>query len=554
MTRIKQLAVATAALATLCSAAAFASSHREAPFTATNPTIDGTDFYMFKDYSAGPKSPDNVVLIANYNPLQDPYGGPNYFSLNPNALYAINIDNNGSAKAAISFQFKFTNVYKATALPTGKDASGNPVNIAIPLVVSGPVKNTGDNAGDANVNAYETYTVTMIKDGTSTPLTTSAGDKTFQKPLDNIGSKTFPNGYAAYADADSFINKGVSFGSCGTGTIFVGQRRDGFIVNLGEIFDLVNYDPLGGRDSGQNLLAGKNITSLVMSVPTACLTKDGKGITADAATTTADPVLGGWTTSYLRQARVLNPVPNGTNNAEVSGGAYSQVSRLGAPLVNELVIGLPDKDRFNASQPKDDTQFLSYVTNPSLPVLINALFKAPAPTTPRDDLVGAFLTGLTLKATKSATPDKVVFSNNPGDFGDAVQPSEQLRLNTAVAAVAAAGQNNLGLLACDVAGFPNGRRPADDVVDIELTAAEGAITADNTNKLQTCDVSSGTPTVVNPGAVVNDGAEAAATDTAYYLTEFPYLQTPVPGSTNKERAAAANVTTGTGTAAGGDTR
>lgn len=550
MSRLNKVAVSAVALATLCSAGAYASSHREAPFTAANPTIDGTDFYMFKDYSTGASSPDNVVFIANYNPLQDPYGGPNYFSLNPNALYSINVDNNGDALPDVSFQFHFTNVYKGAALPTGASA-----NVAIPLIAAGVVTNTGDNSTDDKVNAYESYTVTMVN-GTGhsgTPLKTSGGSTTFMKPLDNIGSKTIPN-YNAYAN--SFIYD-VSFGSCGTGKIFVGQRKEGFVVDLGEVFDLVNINgannsdagnPLGGRDSTQNTLAGKNITSIAMEVPTACLTKDNKGNTGDPTTATADPVLGGWTTSYLRQARVLNPAPQSTNDAEVVGGAWAQVSRLGSPLVNEVVIGLPDKDRFNASQPKDDAQFATYVTNPTLPVLVNALFNVPAPPPPRTDLVAAFLTGLTLKTTAG----DIAFSNNPTDFGDPVQPAEELRLNTAVRAVAAASQNNLGLLGCDVAGFPNGRRPADDVVDIELTAAEGAIYPNDPNGLQTCDVSSGTPTVVNSGQVVNDGAEAVATDTSYYTTSFPYLAAPIPGSNNAARAAVANVPTTTGTAAGGD--
>ncbi|MDE2347097.1 MAG: DUF4331 domain-containing protein [Gammaproteobacteria bacterium] len=548
MSRKNLFTNATVLLATLGGAAAFASSHREAPFTAANPTIDGTDFYMFKDYGAGAASPDDVVLIANYNPLQDPYGGPNYFSLNQNGLYSIEIDNNGDAKPDISFQFQFKNVYKGTALPTGAAA-----NVAIPLIISGQVKNSGDNAADPSVNAYETYSVTMVRGGghTGTLLKNPLdGTTTFQRPLDNIGGKTFPNGYAAYAD--NFIYDNVSFGACGTGKIFVGQRKDGFVVNLGEIFDLVNIDgaangnagnPLGNRDVTENTLAGKNITTIAMEVPTACLTKDGATSVA-----TKDPVLGAWTTAYLRQARVLNPAPKSTNDAEVEGGAWTHVSRLGNPLVNEVVIGLPDKDRFNDSEPKDDVQFATYVTNPTLPVLVNALFGVPVPKAPRNDLVAAFLTGLSLKSSSGA----LIFSNDPSDYGDPVQASEMLRLNTAVAPVAAAAQNNLGLLACDVAGFPNGRRPADDVVDIELTAAEGAIYPGDPNKLQTCDVSSGTPVVVNAGAVVNDGAEAAATDPNYYQSTFPFLTTPVAGSNNAARAAGADNATTTGTAAGGD--
>src|SRR5665213_203057 len=187
MSRIGQLAVSTAILGGVCSAGALASSHREAPFTAANPTIDGTDFYMFRAYgdassNAAAVASDSVVLIANYNPLQDPYGGPNYFALNPNALYAINIDNKGDAKPEISFQFQFKNNYKGTALNTGaKDANGNPVNVAIPLIVSGPLGTSGDNSMDPSANRYETYTINMIKGSTVTALTTSSGSMTFQK-------------------------------------------------------------------------------------------------------------------------------------------------------------------------------------------------------------------------------------------------------------------------------------------------------------------------------------------------------------------------------------
>jgi hypothetical protein len=280
-----------------------------------------------------------------------------------------------------------------------------------------------------------------------------------------------------------------------------------------------------------------------MQVPVACLTKDSK-----SSTTTADPVLGAWTTSYLRQARVLNPTPVSTNNAAVVGGAWTQVSRLGQPLVNEVVIGLPDKDRFNDSQPKDDAQFATYVTNPTLPVLITSLFPTVnLPAVPRNDLVAVFLTGLSLKATGGTTP---IFSNNPSDYGDTVAASEELRLNTSIPPVAASAQSNLGLLACDTSGFPNGRRPGDDVIDITLTAAEGALTTANPNALQTCSVASGTPTVVNAGAIVNDGAAADATDTNYYPASFPYLANPLPGAPNAARAAIASLPTSTGTAAG----
>ncbi|WP_206675605.1 DUF4331 domain-containing protein [Solimonas terrae] len=483
-------------------AVATASSHREAPMIAGMPRVDGSDFYMFKSYEAGRGG--FVTLIANYLPLQDGYGGPNYFKLDPAALYEIHVDNNGDSAEDLTFQFRFTNTYKGLGVPTG--ASGG--NLAVPLDNIGTI-----DAAGANLNVTESYTLSLIRGnrrtGTRSAITGDDG-ATFQKPADNIGIKSIPD-YAAYAQ--QFIYD-ITIPGCATkGRVFVGQRQDGFVVNLGQVFDLVNLNPLGARDSGHNAIAGKNVTSLALEVPTSCLTAGN------------DPVIGGWTTASLPQSRVLNPNPQGpvTNGSAkgpaVEGGAYTQVSRLGSPLVNEVVIGITDKDKFNASEPKDDVaNFGAYVLYPTLPVLVNALFSVPPPATPRNDLLAAFVTGIT--ATVNGQPFKFTAPAN------LTVPGEMLRLNTSIPAEPIAQQKDLGFLACDLAGFPNGRRPYDDVVDIELTVVEGAI-AENALNLQTCDVSGATPVVKNAGAVVNDGA---LPDPAAYLTVFPYLNTPTPGS------------------------
>jgi hypothetical protein len=301
--------------------------------------------------------------------------------------------------------------------------------------------------------------------------------------------------------------------------VFVGQRQDGFVVNLGETFDLVNIKypvtqlaPAGsnGRNLAPNSLAGYNVTSIALEVPASCLTAG------------SDPVIGGWTTASIRQASVINPQPQSAKSvasvgkvsaatgASIDGGAWSQVSRLGMPLVNELVIGLPDKDRWNASYPSGDTQFADYVTNPSLPILLQTLFgsagvKAPN-VYPRTDLEAAFLTG-------------IKGLNQPL----AVVPSEELRLNTSTAVTAVAAQNDLGVLGGDSAGFPNGRRPIDDVVDIELRVAMGVL-------LQPYDGSSADPDPASDASRqlgYTDGAEPAA---ANYLPAFPYLNTALAGS------------------------
>ncbi len=504
--RFTRYALAAAALT--AATVAGASSHREAPFITEMPKVDGTDFYMFRSYETNRS--DFTTLIANYAPLQDAYGGPNYFSLDQNALYEIHVDNNGDSKEDLTFQFRFTNTYNPTKLNVG----GN--SVAIPLIVAGGV---GPGASDtAALGVKESYTVTVVRGdrrGKSSTrelalnLTAGGGSTTFMKPVDNIGNKTIAN-YGTYADNHIFS---IQIPGCAApGKVFVGQRAEGFVVNLGEVFDLVALNPLGPRDGRSNIIADKNITSLALELPTGCLANAG------------DPVIGAWTTASVRQARVINSNPANPSKAAKQGGAWTQVSRLGSPLVNEVVIGLTDKDKFNSSEPKNDlANFGTYVQFPTLPELVKILFKVPTPATPRADLVAAFVTGIT--ATVDGAPFKYTAPKT------LTTPGEMLRLNTAIAPTAVANQQDLGFLACDLGGFPNGRRPIDDVVDIELTVVEGAIDGTNANKLQTCDVSNSKKfTVVNPGAVVNDGAKPVA---SAYLTRFPYLNTPTPGASSK---------------------
>lgn len=482
---------------------ALASSHREAPFTAAHPTVDATDFYMFMSYEPGRHN--YVTMVANYDPLQDPWGGPNYFSLNDKAVYDIRIDNNGDAKPDIVFRFNFDTQYKDLAVPSGGGKKTD-----VPLINIGPIT-TGD---QSKLNRVETYTVTRYDGDPRTAqgqaLTNSTdGAATFTKPVDNIGNKSIPN-YKSYAS--QYITE-VSIPGCSLpGKVFVGQRKDPFVVNLGAIFDLVNTNPGGSRAGTHNTLHYKNVTALELEVPKSCLTSSG------------DAVIGGWTTASLPQARVINPQPTTYNNTTVEGGAYTQVSRLGMPLVNEVVIGLHDKNRFNNSQPMNDGQFLQYVTNPSLPVLLNVLFPSvtTVPHTPRNDLVAVFLTGV--KGLNQSVK---------------VTPSEMLRLNTSIVPTVPANQKDLGVIAGDNAGFPNGRRPYDDVVDIELRVAMGALCGFNT--AMNCGDQT---TPQNTAVPFTDGASAAGATSATlmktgdeyvtdtYLDHFPYLMTPLPGSPN----------------------
>jgi hypothetical protein len=386
----------------------------------------------------------------------------------------------------------------------------------VPLTNIGPV---AANAMSAQ-NVAETYTVSLVRGdrrtGTVQQITEAgSGSATFPKPLDNIGAKSIPN-YAYYA-ANFIYN--INIPGCGQpGRMFVGQRQDGFVVNLGETFDLVNIKypaeelapGMNARNLAPNSLAGYNVTSLALEVPTSCLTAG------------SDPVIGGWTTASVRQASVLNPQPQSSKSvgsvgaatsptgASVEGGAWSQVSRLGMPLVNELVIGLPDKDRFNASAPKDDAQFADYVTNPSLPVLLQVLFgaagvKAPV-VYPRTDLEAAFLTGVAgLNQPTKATP------------------AEEMRLNTSTAVTALGAQNDLGVLGGDTSGFPNGRRPIDDVVDITLRVAMGVL-------LAPFDGSATDPDPTSDGSRQLHYTDGAEPNPANYLPAFPYLNTALAGS------------------------
>ena len=421
-----------------------ASSHREAPFIATQPSVDGTDLYLFRSYETGRQG--YVTVMADYIPFQDPQGGPNFYQFNQNALYQIHFDNNGDAKEDVTFQFTFKSTSKGETLPV-------------------------------------------------------AGATTFDKPIDNMGDKTFGSttGYASYAAQHVYD---VNIPGCGAGRVFVGQRKEPFYIAVGKVFDLFNLNPLGPEVNGnKNDLESKNISTIAMEIPISCLA------TAD------DPVIGAWSTASLRQGQTLNPTPgHGINNAVVAGGSWVQVSRVGMPLVNEVIIGLDDKDRFNSAKPSTDSYFANYVTNPAFPALVQSLFpSAKAPTNfPRTDLVAAFLTGIHgLNQPKTVTP------------------SEMLRLNTSIAPNYGA-QNPLGVAGGDNAGFPNGRRPADDVVDLSLRVAMGAlcVLTGNADTLQVGCKPSDAPA---GGLALTDGVRKTYTD---FQSVFPYFNTPLPGNFN----------------------
>jgi hypothetical protein len=483
---------ATIVAVTLTGMTVAGSSHREAPGITKTPKLDGTDFYMFRSFEPG--RADYVTLLANYLPLQDVYGGPNFFTMDPDGVYEIHIDNDGDATEDLTFQFRFQNRYKGLSVPAGGQ------DVEVPLVNIGPIGPSRNETGALNV--IETYTVDLIRGdrrrGHASAITNAVtGSATFRKPADRIGDKSIPN-YAAYADDHIYD---VRIPGCGTGRLFAGQRRDGFVVNLAEAFDLINLNPVGALDSEPNVLADKNVTTLALEVPADCLSRHG------------NPVIGGWTTASEDKPDDHDR-DRDRDDWNRDKAHLQQVSRLGMPLVNELVIGIRDKDKFNASEPKDDARFAKYVTNPTLPVLIDALFSVPAPVTPRTDLVQIFLTG-------------VPGLNQP----NRVRASEMLRLNVTIPAIAAGDQNPFGVLGGDLAGFPNGRRPGDDVVDVALRAVEGVLLPGHPAAVeQLTDGAAITATIAyDPdGSVSTDPAQRLFRDT------FPYLQTPLSGSPDPE--------------------
>jgi hypothetical protein len=534
-----------------------ASSHREAPFITKNPKVDGTDVYAFESYEAGHTG--MVTLIANYQPFQDAYGGPNYFQMDPDALYEILIDNNGDGVEDFTFQFQFKTVLGGTknagiTLPIGPDAG----QVAVPFYNVGLIPNAANTGNSSALNVIETYTVGLVKgprrSGDATLLGNPGGGTTFNKPADNVGAKSFGtaaslgspaapppaiiSNYAAYAS--NFIYSGVSVPGCkasdaATAQVFVGQRAEPFAVNLGPTFDLIDAPAAVVTNGGiaaagfaavPNALGTKNVTTIAIEIPRDCIVQSA-----------TQPVIGVWSTASIRQARVVNPAASYVEPTH-EGGAWTQVSRLGNPLVNELVIGIPDKDHWNSSEPPADvTNFGKYVEYPTLPAIIDVVFGTDFQPTifPRTDLVAAFLTGL---APINAFPK-----------GKTVIPAEYIHLNTNTEALVTTGptpagtQNRLGaalcltegalnkatltpytpLTSCDPYGFPNGRRPIDDVVDLALDVVEGYLLPSGNPAYNNAATDGGANTPV----FFTDGVDQAA---VHFDATFPYIATPNQGA------------------------
>lgn len=421
---------------------ATASSHREAPLIASDPQADGTDLYAF----VSPDRPDTVTIIADYIPLEAPDGGPNFYTFGDDVSYRIHIDNNGDAEADITYEFRF------------KTETRNPGTF---LYNTGPVASLDD----PNLNVRQTWTLARMQEGSNNPVIGQGVVAPY-----NAGPNSFPD-YDRVADqAITDVDGGIR--------VFAGPRDDPFWVDLA-IFDL-----LKPGSPPMDSLAGYNVHSIVMQIPIENITRSR---IIPTGPTDPNAVIGVWTTAWRPQMQIFNP--DGSRTAQ---GDMVQVSRLGMPLVNEVVAPRGAKDLFNASNPRDDAQFLKAVTDPELATLFNAVLGFPAPTTGRDDLVAVFLTGV------------------PGlNMPDQVKPAEMLRLNLAIPP--SANPNRMGVLGGDTAGFPNGRRLTDDVVDIALQVVAGILPPFNMTAAS----------AITQGVPFND---------VPFLNTFPYVASPHPGN------------------------
>ena len=413
-----------------------ASSHSEAPLISEDPRADNTDVYAFRS----PDKPDTVTIIANYIPLEAPASGPNFYSFDDTVVYAINIDNDGDAKEDLSYRFRFKTQTR---------------NRGTFLYNTGPI----GSLDDPDWNRPQTYSVTLVKGNDRTVL----GDD-FKTPPANIGPRSTPN-YASLAEA-----------AVGTlpagGKVFAGQRDDPFFVDLGSVFDLLGLRPFNSL----HVIPLANEAGVdAVQVPISRLTAPGH------------PTIGIYANASRRRVRTLR-----ANGSARHTSGLVQVSRLGEPLINEVVIPLGRKDFWNREEPEDDEQFLSFYRRPEVTRLANALYPVldNAKDDDRDDLVAILLTGVS--GLNFTGPRK----------------ADLLRLNTRIEPSAPVGDGDrLGVLTGDLAGFPNGRRLEDDVVDIEVRA-----------------LAEGYGTFLN--SLLGDGVDA---NDKSFLSGFPYVSTPHQG-------------------------
>lgn len=450
-----------------------ASSHAEAPLISMDRFADNTDTYAFRSVEAGRAG--FVTLIANYIPLQEPSGGPQWFRWDDSVLYEIKIDNTGDGIEDIKYQFRFTT----------QTVNSNTVLGQSTVNQDGVISSLND----PDYNMPQTYTVTFVDMRSGKSRVIASGLKT---PPANIGPKVTPN-------YEANLGQPAVYNLRGGGKVFAGNRDEYFYIDLG-VFDALNLRSVG-MTGGVDTTKNYNVSTIALEVPIQTLTRTGA---IPASPTASDAVVGVWATSSRQAVRVLNA--DGTRG---ESGEWRQISRLGNPLVNEVVIPLGLKDAFNSLSPQIDgtiPQVVQAITDPELARLMAAVFGISIPPPPRNDLVQIFGTGIPVNSVTG--PNYTTFLSD----GTA---HEFLRLNVAIAPTPIASQNRLGLLGGDVAGFPNGRRVFDDVTDIALRAMAG-----------------GTPFTpaqnVAPNNTLGDGV--SFNPEGPLLTRFPYLLPPNQGN------------------------
>src|SRR6201997_5188579 len=476
MKPLKAIVAFAMALMVLVPASLFASSHREAPISALDHSADVTDWYAFVSYD----HPDRVTMILNVDGFLEPSNGPNYFPFDPNVRYVMNVDNNQDGKTDISFQFRFNTQIRQPGVFTGLvgGIGGIPPITAL------------DGAGSEGLSLRQNYSVTMIKNGVATDLTN--GKTVFAVPS-NVGPLTMPK----YQD---LFNQGVY--ELGNGVrVFAGTVDDPFYIDLGAAFDSFNFrmgvggilTPAVDADDTHNYapdaVSGFNVNSIVLEVPITMLTVDGKIHGAGDK----QAVIGTYGETERQQITVRR------QTGKIHGaGSWRQVNREGNSLINELIIGTGSKDLFSVSDPKDDGQFASYFLDPVLAHLYSSILHIPVPPAPRTDL---------LPLVQYMAPIC------PGcGSKDAGPVADLLRLNTGIPPTPVGSQKRLGFLAGDLAGFPQGRRPIDDVVDIASRAVVGILVDP-----------------VKYGARVGDGVN---TNEVGYGKTFPYV---LPAHSGRDR-------------------
>jgi hypothetical protein len=445
------MAVGAGLIAGLGPNAVLASSHREAPLVAADPQVDGTDLYAFRS----PDKPDTVTLISNWIPFETPAGGPNFFAWANGVRYDINIDNNGDAKPDVIYRWVFHSHYRT------------PGNF---------LYNTGvvTHLTDATLNFYQTYTLTEIDNGKAHTLLKNA----ISAPSD-VGDASMPD----YAALRSQATKKIEGGK---GQTLAGQSDDPFFLDL-RVFDLLYGGDLS--EVGDDTLSGFNVNTLVLQVPNTDVEEGGDG----------SHIIGVWTTAERKSIRTED-----SKGHVKSKGKFVQVSRLGNPLVNEVVVPVSLKDYFNGSKPKNDAQFLGAVQDPLLAHIVNAVYGIPVPDSDpntagiqRSDLIGVFLTGLQ-------------GLNMPSH----VTPSEMLRLNLSTPLCGTGGApacSTLGAVGGDPQGFPNGRRLSDDIIDEALQVVEGIL-------------------LPNPPSIVGQLGDGVNANDKPFGNSFPYVALPFSGS------------------------